>query len=111
MSLFYISFAGTEGFRGAVIVAAETLKGAVESAWRLKINPGGEAAGLCVDVSLEKLVPSEYKNRLLSKTDLDTLDKHMLSLSGEFVEIPITRERVCEEHNAPSSATLAKDWN
>ena len=41
MPLWYLSFAGDEGWRGAAVVEAVSNKGAIREAWRRGVNPGG----------------------------------------------------------------------
>ena len=51
------------GFRGVVIVYAESMDDAIQKSWHLNINPGGEVlAGLMDHTPEEKWV-----NRLLSR--------------------------------------------
>lgn len=75
---FYISFCdpdrpkGTQ-FLGAVIVRADDMASATREAWRLGINPGGEALGF--SIPLVYLRNSEgYRERLLSKEELQKMD-------------------------------------
>ena len=72
-TLFYISFATDEGFRGATVVEAMDEFDAIATTTVLGINPGGEA----VIIELPQDLPPEtraqmlcYKDRLVSKEEL-----------------------------------------
>jgi hypothetical protein len=70
----YLSFVGEEGFRGGVFIPrAKDIIEAVEEAWRLGINPGGEVAAL----GPGPMPPSEWVAILLSREDLVALDRVM----------------------------------
>jgi hypothetical protein len=69
LRLHYLSFAGPEGWRGAVIVEAHGLVDALVLCHVLGINPGGDVA--CVPVPPEHLPPESARNRLLSKADCE----------------------------------------
>jgi len=67
--LWYISFAGDEGFRGATVVAAHSAEGALAEATRRNLNPGGEAKMLPVPPQgLDQA--RRYLNRLVSEEEL-----------------------------------------
>jgi hypothetical protein len=66
--LFYISFAGEGGFRGACVVEAYGPVTATRVASALGINPGGQALVLEVPAGRENLLP---RDRLLSREDLE----------------------------------------
>ena len=68
MSWYYLSFAGEEGFRGAVVVEAPTFGLAVLRTTVLKINPHGEVLGAII--SEEELPPTIYRHKLLSKEQI-----------------------------------------
>jgi hypothetical protein len=71
MAWFYLSFAGEEGWRGAVIVQALDFIGAIERSNALKINPHGEVAGWEIP---RRLIPSkEWRDRLLAKADIEAI--------------------------------------
>lgn len=66
LGLWYLSFSGEEGFRGAVIVEAHGVTTAVDVAWVLGINPGGEVLAIPCPFP----VFPELQNRLLGKDEL-----------------------------------------
>ena len=73
LAWWYLSFADHK-WKGAVVVQAHGIMGAVEEANRLGINPGGEVRGMRLDSSVP--LPEgmeEMTNRLLSKADLAKL--------------------------------------
>ena len=84
MQVWYLSFAGDEGWRGAVIVQAPGFQAAIQTAWNLGINPGGEVKGaeLADDENLPKAAPGWARNRLLTKDDLMRIDKEAI---GDFL--------------------------
>lgn len=67
-ALWYLSFAGDEGWRGAAYVEASSLEHAARRAHELGCNPGGEVFGGEVPDDVE--VPDAYRNRVLSLEDL-----------------------------------------
>jgi hypothetical protein len=73
VTLFYLSFAGEEGWRGACYVVAPTFELAVTEAHLRGCNPGGEIAGWDVDFLADDL-GEEWRNRVLQKVDLRRLD-------------------------------------
>jgi hypothetical protein len=68
----YLSFAGEEGFRGAVIVEENNISFAIATTWRLGINPGGEVAFLPAPS-----VPEKWLNRLLTREEIQEFDSEM----------------------------------
>ena len=68
---FYLSFAA-EKFNGAVIIQAHGITDATMKCNLLGINPGGEV--FCIAFPPEIPVPGQqYRNRLLSKTDVQEI--------------------------------------
>lgn len=63
----YLSFAD-ETFLGGAIVKARGVAGAVMLCHSMGINPGGEVA--CFSLPDEILPPEQYRNRLLTKSDI-----------------------------------------
>jgi hypothetical protein len=66
---WFLSFAGTEGWRGAAIVQGRGFTEAYLRSRDLGICPGGEVRGIPI-VETVPPPPPEYRNRLLSKDDL-----------------------------------------
>lgn len=64
--VYYLSFAGDEGFRGAAMVEAFGATTAIINCHLLGINPGGEVAVM----KCPKPVLPELMNRLLSREEL-----------------------------------------
>jgi len=73
VTLFYLSFAGEEGWLGACYVEAASFELAMFEAHRQGCNPGGEIAAWDVDFLAEDL-GDEWRNRLLTKADLRRMD-------------------------------------
>ena len=71
--LYYLSFVGPDGWRGAVIVPGETLEDAILMAKLLYICPGGEVMGAAYPAEAPR-PPAEYQGRLLSRDDVTALD-------------------------------------
>lgn len=80
MKYTYLSFADTNGFLGGLLFPGElTIDEAIRMAWFLKLNPGGE---VCYQVShpvskREEKVLNNYVGRLLTKEDINNLDRQM----------------------------------
>lgn len=70
---WWLSFATEEGFRGAVVVHAETFTEAVVTASLWGINPGGEVQGLPCAVP----VSAKWTYRLLSREECERFEKEM----------------------------------
>jgi hypothetical protein len=68
---FYLSFAGEEGFRGGCIVAGKGEISALQRSHKLRINPGGQV--LFIKVPNDKLPPHQYRDRLLSREQLEEI--------------------------------------
>ncbi len=70
---FWLSFADDSGFLGAAIVEAPNIIAAIQKAWELKINPGGEVKSLELPGATEdKLLPF-VPNYLYSKAEIQAL--------------------------------------
>ena len=67
----FLSFADNDGFKGGAIVKAHGIIDASLTTHRMKINPGGQMA--CNPIPDRELPPEEYRNRLLTKKDLDEI--------------------------------------
>lgn len=74
MPLYWLSFERDGHWRGAVVLAAENPGHACERAWRLGLNPAGEVE-FTVFPDGVPTPPQEYCNRLLTRADVDELDK------------------------------------
>jgi len=68
---FYLSFAVDDRFYGAAIVEAPGEAHAIQRTHQLGINPGGEVAIFAVPDGAP--LPEAAKNRLLSKSDIETI--------------------------------------
>ncbi len=66
---WYLTYAGVEGWRGAVLVQAPGFISAVVLASHLKINPGGEVRG--IPVPEDKIPAPEFAYRLLTLDDVE----------------------------------------
>jgi hypothetical protein len=70
LSLFWLSFCDPDKpsgqrFLGVAIVEGDDLRDAVQNAWELKINPGGEV--MSAEVTEEYY--GQFRNRLLTKEE------------------------------------------
>lgn len=91
---WYLSFAGDEGFRGAIFVrGAPSFAEAVVTARATGISPGGECAGHSIPDEVE--VPDAAWNRLLSLDDLRSLGFDPQPLPDELYDS--LRCEVCGE--------------
>lgn len=73
MPWFYSSYAD-EQFLGATVIESENYMTVTLKAHHLKINPGGEVLTTEIPDEMIYKFPPEYRNRLLSKADLLSLD-------------------------------------
>lgn len=69
--LFYFSFAGEEGFRGAIITRAHGPTDGMVKIHAKKLSPGGQV--LVVPVPAIATVPDEALDRLLCEEDVKLL--------------------------------------
>ena len=80
MTLWWMSFCDPEAprgtqFLGVSIVAASDIIEATMEAHRLKCNPGGEIAGIGLPEEFTTAIGSEWRNRLLTKTEIAELNR------------------------------------
>jgi hypothetical protein len=80
---FWLSFAGEDGFHGAVIVHANDFMEAVMRTNLMGINPHGEVVGLDISPAHAKAIPAHWKNRLLNRDDCDQFEKEMSASAEE----------------------------
>ena len=73
LQLFYLSFAGPDGWIGAVIVPGDSLPEALTLASILELNPGGQVRGLRFDLDRPQPPPG-YCGRMLDREDVKNLD-------------------------------------
>jgi hypothetical protein len=69
---FYLSFATGYAFLGAAIVRGHGFLTAIQAASDLNINPGGEVMDRPLNWRHMKRIPTDLRNRLLSKEEVDT---------------------------------------
>lgn len=95
MRYYFLSFASHVGFLGACLVGVEDIadpkaraKLAIDEAWRLGINPGGEVliADLSDAVPLDAMadvlpVVTKYLNRRLTRADCDAWDREVTDVA------------------------------
>lgn len=72
-TLFYLSFAGDEGFRGAVVTRANGPTTALIKVHRLGINPGGQALTIELPADHHHRVPEDALDRLLNLSDVNAI--------------------------------------
>ena len=80
---FWLSFAGEDGFHGAVIVHAEDFLTALTECNLRGINPHGECQGVLIPAEAAALISDQWKNRILSREDCGKFDTEMCSLAAE----------------------------
>ena len=78
MTLFWLSFADAHRprgsqFLGVAIVEAANFKAAIDVAWKLGCNPGGECRGFSLHPAATP-VPPEYRHRVLDKAEIGELE-------------------------------------
>lgn len=78
LGVWYLSFCGDDGFRGACFVLAHGFMTAVEYAHRIGCNPGGEVLG--APWPPDRHVPASLMDRLLTKADLNVLGEEFKSI-------------------------------
>ena len=74
MPLHYLSFADDE-WLGGLFIEAPDFPSAITASHVQGLNPGGEI--MSVELPDDAPIPVEYRNRLLSRTDLEDLDRVM----------------------------------
>ena len=82
MPLWWLSFCDgdrPEGqqFLGVSVVDGFNLASAAANAHRLGCNPGGEVMGIEAPEDMIHMVPESYRNRLLTRSEAEELDKLM----------------------------------
>lgn len=90
--LWYLSFAGEGGFRGACVVDGEDIVGAVKEAHRLGINPGGQVLGIVVPLEEMERLPA---GKLLTYADLQEAAGPLVT--GAELELAMGRGAPVEE--------------
>jgi hypothetical protein len=78
-SVWWLSFVGDEGFRGAVMVNAEDFTTALMETNVRNINPHGEVQGLEIPADEAQQIPEHWKYRILSRDECEQFDKEMMS--------------------------------
>jgi hypothetical protein len=75
---WYLSFAGSRGWNGGVVLEADDLKGALKKAARMDCNPGGEVKATELNPVIPP--PTNLINRLIrSRSELDQLCKKWIA--------------------------------
>lgn len=80
MTTFYFSFADGdlptgEQFLGALFINASDIRAAVTQSHLTGLNPGGEIQ--TVELPADVVVPDKWFGRLLSREDIDEMDREM----------------------------------
>jgi hypothetical protein len=78
----YLSFVSDHKFLGAIVMKGHGFVSVVQRCHALGINPGGEVA--CLELKEANLPPEQYRNRLLSKKELEESSKSPLISFGEL---------------------------
>lgn len=89
---FWLSFAGDDGFHGAVIVHADDFVMAVMECHLRQINPHGEVQGMEIPPDVAARIPDKWKNRILSRQECAEFDKEMASGEQKGTESPPTTQ-------------------
>jgi hypothetical protein len=81
----YLSYAGELGFNGGIIIEAHGMASAVARVHALNISPGGQVMGTDIPKEMEATIlpPPEFRNRLLTKAELESFWGDMKTL-GEL---------------------------
>jgi hypothetical protein len=79
--LHWMSFAGEDGFLGVVLIEGDDLADATIKTHKMRINPGGSIKAAEISADKEFLIPEEFRNRLLTRTEVDRLVRHMRTLT------------------------------
>lgn len=77
--LYWLSFAGEEGFLGCCVVEANGMLSAVRLASELGINPGGQVVSWILPWEYEDNYP---KNKLMSHEDLKEIEARHVTGGG-----------------------------
>lgn len=83
-TLFYLSFVGDEGFRGAVVTRANGPTTALMKVHRLGINPGGQV--LTIELPADHRVSEDALDRLLNTEEVKAIfgpSKSLRELAAE----------------------------
>ena len=80
-ALWWLSFAGPDGFHGAVMVHAENFPTALMECNLRDINPHGEVQGIECPEPMVAKVPEKWKYRILSRKECEKFDKEMAACS------------------------------
>jgi hypothetical protein len=102
MAYWYISFANTQGFRGATVVKAISANSALAEATRRGLNPGGEAAILQIPKHQENESDViAMTNRLLTVRRMEALGaKPVLQMPPAIQNaFDADAEKVCAQLN------------
>lgn len=87
MRFTYCSFAEPGKFLGGLFLPGEmNVDQAAQTAWAMKLNPGGEVAAMVVELKYEQEmdVLKEYIGRLLTKDEIEIFDERMTTLMREI---------------------------
>lgn len=98
MALWYLSFAGEEGWRGGIYTHAASLELAIHKT--ASLNPGGEL--MVMEGPPGYVVPELYLDKLLTRKDLEDIDGEPPKTLSEMTsdERAIVTEhafKICEE--------------
>lgn len=102
MTLWYISFATDDGFRGGTVVEANDSEHALTVATNRGLNPGGEAAIIEVPPKYEHAPDIQaMMNRLASAEELLAMGGKKHQDCSEDIQDAFERHAdvVCEKHN------------
>lgn len=105
MTLWYISFATDEGFRGGTVVEADNSEHALIVATNRGLNPGGEAAIIKVSPNEEHAPDIQaMMNRLASAEELLAMGGKKHEDCPDHIQDAFERHAdvVCEKHNVVS---------
>jgi hypothetical protein len=78
---WYLSFAGPEGWRGAVVVPAKGMLGALELCNTLGVNPHGQVIGHAISPQVAAAFPDSKLGVLLTAKDCAEIFGEMKTLT------------------------------
>jgi hypothetical protein len=84
---YWLSFADNNGSRGAAVVQGDNFRHAVDEAWRLGINPGGEVFGAPLPPGLAEELYPEWLGMLIPRDVLLKMESvEIVDTDGKCVE-------------------------
>lgn len=98
MALWYLSFAGEEGWRGGIYTHAAHAEEAIHKT--VPLNPGGEL--MVMEAPAGYVVPETYLDKLLTKKDMEDIDGEPPKALSELTDdqraiVTANAFKICDE--------------